>query len=244
MFKYKIILEYDGTNYVGWQYQINGISIQEELEKAISKLTSETVTVYGAGRTDAGVHALGQVAHFEISKEIENDTIRDAINQHLRPNPIAVLKAEKTNNDFHSRFSAKLRYYEYKILNRRSPLTLDNNRAWCIHKRLNIEKILKNISFFHGKHDFSAFRSINCQSNHTIKTINSFELEHKKNQLIFKVCAKSFLHSQVRIMVGTLVDIGKGLINKSVFDIIESKNRGMAGMTAPSHGLYLIKIEY
>ena len=241
MHKYKIIIEYDGTGFVGWQRQENGKSIQESLENAILKLTAERVTIFGAGRTDAGVHA---TAHFEITKDIEIYKIRDGINQCLRPNPIAVVNVEKIMEGFHARFSAKSRCYEYKIINRRPPLTLDQNRAWCVYKKLDINKIIYQASTFVGKHDFAAFRSINCQSKTTIKSITSCEVDYENDKLFFNICAKSFLHSQIRIMVGTLIDIGKGLLKKSVLEIIKSKDRTMAGMTAPAHGLYLKKIKY
>ena len=244
MNKYKIILEYDGTNYVGWQRQENGLSIQECLENAVNKLTGENVIVFGAGRTDAGVHAIGQVAHFEIIKNFEDNKIRDGLNQYLRPNPISIKSAEKTDKDFHSRFSAKLRCYEYIVINRRSPLTLDRNRAWCIYKKLDVEKIKLQASSFLGKHNLDSFRSINCQSKSTTKTVKSVLVEYKNDNLIFNICAKSFLHSQVRIMVGTLIDIGKGLIKESINDIIKSQNRSSAGVTAPACGLYLKKIQY
>ena len=171
--KYKITIEYDGTNFVGWQRQENGPSIQSSIEEAIKKITSETVNVFGAGRTDSGVHAKGQVAHFELSKNISLDKIRDGINQHLRPLPIAILDAKKVNEDFHARFSAQLRSYEYLIINRRSPLTLYKNQAWGVFKQLNINEMKKAALNFVGKHDFNAFRSIDCQSSSSIKTIQS-----------------------------------------------------------------------
>ena len=139
MYNYKIVIEYDGTNFVGWQQQKNGQSIQAALQEAVFKLTEEKANIFGAGRTDAGVHAYGQVASFIINKKIETDVIRDGLNQHLRPQPIAVQKAELVDQDFHARFSAKKRWYEYKIINRRPPLTIDSNRAWCVYKQLNIK---------------------------------------------------------------------------------------------------------
>ncbi len=244
MNKYKIIIEYDGTNYVGWQKQENGNSIQQILEDSIEKLTAERTSLYGAGRTDAGVHACGQVAHFEIKKKIEINKIRDGLNQHLRPNPIAVLNVEKVNETFHARFSAKLRCYKYRIINRRPPLTIDRNRAWAVYKKLNINKIVDESKSFVGKHNLAAFRSINCQSKTSIKTIESINVNYKNNELKIYISAKSFLHSQVRIMVGTLIEIGKGKIKVSVADIIKSKERSCAGMTAPAHGLYLTKVDY
>ena len=244
MHNYKIVIEYDGTNFVGWQQQENGQSIQAALQEALVKLTGEKVRVFGAGRTDAGVHAYGQVASFNLNKKIKTDVIRDGLNQHLRPQPIAVQKAEVLDHDFHARFSAKKRWYEYKIINRRPPLTIDSNRAWCVYKKLNIEKMKRESSSFLGKHDLNAFRSAHCQSKNSIKTIDSIDIKNEEEQIIFEVSAKSFLHSQVRIMVGTLVDIAKGNINKTILNIINSKNREVAGQTAPPHGLYLKKIDY
>ena len=244
MHNYKIVIEYDGTNFVGWQQQKNGKSIQIALQDALAKLSGEKITIFGAGRTDAGVHAYGQVASFTINKKIETDVIRDGLNQHLRPQPIAVQKAELVGNDFHARFSAKKRWYEYKIINRRPPLTIDVNRAWCVYKNLNIEKMKSELTSFLGQHDLNAFRSAHCQSNKSIKTIENIDIKKENEQIIFQVGAKSFLHSQVRIMVGTLVDIAKGNINKTILDIINSKNREIAGQTAPAHGLYLKKIDY
>ena len=245
MAKYKIIVEYDGTDFVGWQKQENGPSIQSSLEDAIKKITSETVSVFGAGRTDSGVHAKGQVAHFEFSKNISLDNIRDGINQHLRPLPIAILDVKEVNDDFHARFSAKLRTYEYLIINRRAPLTFNKNLAWGVFKKLNMDAMKDAASNFVGKHDFNAFRSVDCQSSSPIKTIQSCSIETNDQHIKLNVSAKSFLHSQVRIMVGTLIEVGKGKFNSSdVKDIIKSRDRSQAGATAPAHGLYLLKVEY
>jgi len=244
MHNYKIVIEYDGTNFVGWQQQENGQSIQSTLQEALLKLTGENIIIFGAGRTDAGVHAYGQVASFNLNKKIEIDVIRDGLNQHLRPQPIAVQKAELVEDDFHARFSANKRWYEYKIINRRPPLTIDINRAWCVYKNLDIEKMKSESASFLGKHDLNAFRSAHCQSKNSIKTIDSISIRNKDEKIIFEISAKSFLHSQVRIMIGTLVDIAKGNINKTILDIINSKQREIAGQTAPAHGLYLKRIEY
>ena len=244
MNNYKITIEYDGTNFVGWQRQENGLSIQQLIEDAIKKLTSNKTTIFGAGRTDAGVHAKGQVANFELDNYLDTDTIRDGLNHHLRPHPIAILLAEKVNPDFNARFSAKLRCYEYKVINRRPPLTLQGNRFWCVHKNIDVNKIIEQSKNFLGKHDLSSFRSINCQSKSTIKTIKSIDIKKNQDEIFFFISAKSFLHSQVRIMVGTLIDIGLDKISKSVSEIISLKNREYAGVTAPSHGLYLTKVEY
>ena len=244
MHNYKIVIEYDGTNFVGWQQQENGQSIQSALQEALVKLSNEKVIIFGAGRTDAGVHAYGQVASFNLNKKIKTDVIRDGLNQHLRPHPIAVQNAEIVDDNFHARFSAKKRWYEYKIINRRPPLTIDLNRAWCVYKNLDIEKMKSESFSFLGKHDLNAFRSAHCQSKNSMKTIDSVSIKNIDEQIIIEVSAKSFLHSQVRIMIGTLVDIAKGNINKTVLDIINSKQRDIAGQTAPANGLYLKKVEY
>jgi len=245
MSNYKLLIEYDGTNFVGWQRQNNGKSIQQSLEEAILKLSNEKVTVLGAGRTDSGVHAKGQVAHFEISKDLAIDNIRDGINQCLRPLPIAILNVEKVADNFHARFSAKKRIYQYLIINRRPPLTFQRYFAWIIYKKLDIEKIKEAAQYFEGKHDFNAFRSINCQSSSSIKTIDQCSVTNAKESITVQVTAKSFLHSQVRIMTGTLVNVGEGKIKPSdIRQIIEMKDRDKAGVTAPSHGLYLKEIIY
>jgi len=245
MFKYKLIIEYDGTNFVGWQRQDNGPSIQQSLEEAIQKLANEQVAVFGSGRTDSGAHAKGQVAHFEISNDLAKDNIRDGINQHLRPLPIVILNVEKVAGDFHARFSAKQRIYEYSIINRRPPLTFQRQLAWVIYKKLDIEKIKEAALFFEGKHDLNAFRSIDCQSSTSIKTIDYCTVTNNQESIVIEVAAKSFLHSQVRIIVGTLVNVGEGKIQPSdLKKIIEMKDRDKAGVTAPAHGLYLKKIIY
>ena len=244
MFNYKITIEYDGTDYVGWQRQENGKSIQESIENAIFKLTGEEVIIFGAGRTDAGVHALGQVAHFNLKKEFKIDNIRDGLNQHLRPQPIAILYAELVDENFHSRFSAIKRTYKYVITNRRSPLTINKNKSWGVFKQLDVIKMKLEAKHFLGKHNLDAFRSIHCQSNLAIKTISSVTIINEKNDIVIIISAKSFLHSQVRIMVGTLVEIGKGKITKSIKKIIEEEERSQAGITAPACGLYLLEVEY
>ena len=243
--KYKIIIEYDGTSFVGWQSQNNGRSAQSSLEEAIKKLTKEKVTVFGSGRTDSGVHAKGQVAHFDISKDFKTDNIRDGINNYLRPLPITILKVTKAKDIFHARFSAKQRIYEYLIINRRMPLTFQKNLAWVVYKKLDVNKMKKAALFFKGKHDFNAFRSIDCQSLTSIKTIDYCSVTNDKELIKIIIAAKSFLHSQVRIMTGTLVNVGEGKIKPSeIKKILEIKKRSKAGITAPPQGLYLQKVVY
>ncbi|SVC42033.1 uncharacterized protein METZ01_LOCUS294887, partial [marine metagenome] len=220
------------------------VSIQEEIEKAVFQLTGETIFLFGAGRTDSGVHAIGQVAHFDLIKKFSTDNIRDGLNQHLRPYPIAILDAKEVKENFHARFSAITRTYQYFIINRRAPLTVDSNKAWCVFKKLNIKKMIFESQFFLGKHNFEAFRSIDCQASSSVKTIDNINIKETKKYIVMTISAKSFLHSQVRIIVGTLVEIGKGKITKSIKDIILQKNRSEAGITAPACGLYLTEVKY
>ncbi len=244
MYNYKIIIEYEGTNFVGWQRQDNGLSVQQLIEESIYKFTNKKITIHGAGRTDAGVHAKGQVASFKLENELEINIIRDALNHYLRPHPISILSTECVKNEFNARFSAKLRWYQYKVVNRRSPLALDNNRYWSIYKKINIDKMINQSKEFLGKNDLSAFRSVNCQSKSPIKSINTIDIKKINDKLFFTISAKSFLHSQVRIMIGTLIDIGLDKISKSISEIIALKKRELAGVTAPPHGLYLLKVDY
>lgn len=245
MNKYKLIIEYDGSNFVGWQRQENGMSIQESIEDAIKKLSGEDVTIFGAGRTDAGVHAKGQVAHFELLKDFDIKNIRDGINNYLQSSSISILSVEKVENNFHARFSANQRIYEYKIINRLSPLTYQKQLAWLVYKKLDIKSMQEASVFFIGKHDFNAFRSTNCQSSSSIKTIDDCSIINQGELISISIAAKSFLHSQVRIMVGSLVEVGKSKIQPiKIKEIIKDKNRNNAGITAPPHGLYLKKIIY
>ena len=236
-------IEYDGKNYYGWQEQKNPNTIQGKIQKAIFEFTQEEVKLHVGGRTDSGVHATGQIAHFDTNIKRSEINWLLGLNS-LLPNDIRINYIKFMDDNFHARFSAKKRWYEYKIINRRPPLTIDLNRAWCVYKNLDIEKMKIESSAFLGKHDLHAFRSAHCQSKNSVKTIDSVSIKNKGEEIIFEVSAKSFLHSQVRIMIGTLVDIAKGNINETLEDIINSKQREIAGQTAPAHGLYLKKIEY
>ncbi|CAI27888.1 tRNA pseudouridine synthase A [Ehrlichia ruminantium str. Gardel] len=244
--RYKIVIEYDGSNFIGWQKQNhNSNSIQEILEKAIFKFSKQHVTVYGAGRTDAGVHALGQVAHFDLTTDFETYIVRNAINYHLISHAIAVVHVEKTDTDFHARFSAKRRYYLYKIVNRYSPLTIDRNRAWLVHTPLNVENMIKAVCYIKGNHNFSSFRAKCCQSKSPVKTVDNLSITYNHPYIDINISAISFLHHQVRIIVGTLVECGKGYFPpEHIKTIMEANNRSYAGTTAPSYGLYFVKVDY
>ncbi|KJV68824.1 tRNA pseudouridine(38-40) synthase TruA [Candidatus Neoehrlichia procyonis] len=244
--RYKITIEYDGSGFSGWQRQkYTNNSIQETIENAIFSFSQQRITVYAGGRTDAGVHALEQVAHFDLITHLDDYVIRNAINYHLRPNAISILSVKKVSNEFHARFSAKKRHYLYKITNRYSPVAIDYKRTWHIPKPLNVDNMVQAASYIIGKNNLSSFRSKTCQSKSPIKTIDNI-IVTKNNQYIYiYISALSFLYKQVRIITGTLVSCGKELfLPAHMLDILNKKNRAAAGETAPPYGLYLIKIDY
>jgi len=245
MHNYKIIVEYDGTNFVGWQQQENGQSIQATLQEAALKLSGEKVTIFGAGRTDAGVHAYGQVASFTINKKIETDVIRDGLNQHLRPHPISVQKAELVDSEFHARFSAKQRIYKYFIINRLAASTLENERAWHIRNKLDVKLLKEGAKKLVGTHDFSTFRASNCSAKSPIRTINDIIVSKSKNRIKLKFKSKSFLKNQVRSMVGCLKYLGEKKWDLKKFEkVFIKKDRKKVAPPAPACGLYLEKIIY
>ena len=245
--RYKIVIEYDGTDLLGWQKQLDGPSVQEYLEKAIYGFLQQTTEVYGAGRTDAGVHALAQVAHFDLESPVDEFRIREAMNAHLRTMeaPVSILDVEAVSDDFNARFSAKGRSYIYRITNRRAPLVLDKNRSWWVYVPLDVEKMREGAKFLLGNHDFSSFRAAKCQAKSPIKTLDKIDIEQNGENITFYVEARSFLHHQVRNMVGTLKMVGDGHLKpEDIKNILESKDRTKAGPTAPAQGLYLSKIMY
>ncbi|MBX7147096.1 MAG: tRNA pseudouridine(38-40) synthase TruA [Alphaproteobacteria bacterium] len=245
MTRFKSIVEYKGTDFVGWQRQDNGLSIQELIEGAIQKMAQETVVVHAAGRTDAGVHAMGQVISFDLNKNLSPLQITDAINFYLRPHPIAILSTEKADDDFHARFSAKSRIYIYQIINRRSHLTLDQDLAWFISKPLVLEPMQHAANMLCGKHDFTSFRSSQCQAASPLKTLTSIHINQDQDKISVQVEAPSFLHHQVRNIVGTLKLIGLGYWPpEKMLAILNAKDRAAAGPTAPPIGLYFYKVLY
>lgn len=243
--RYRLTLEYDGTPFAGWQRQENGPSVQAALEDAVFKLSAERVTVTGAGRTDSGVHALGQVAHFDLNKEFPADTVRDALNAHLRPSPVSVIEALAVGEDFHARFSALARHYEYRILSRRAPPALDRARVWHVARVLDVETMQAAAQQLIGKHDFTTFRSIQCQANSPLKTLDRLDVSRSGNEIVVYARARSFLHNQVRSMVGSLRLVGEG--KWSVTDMkraLEARDRAACGPVAPPEGLYLVRVDY
>lgn len=245
MARYKLIIEYDGTDFVGWQRQDNGLSIQAVLEDAAKAFCGEEVVVHSAGRTDAGVHALAMTAHIEIVKQTTAAKVRDAINQHMRPHPIAILAAEAAADDFHARFSCKRRAYEYRIISRRAPLALEAGRAWRVPQKLDADAMHDAAQCLVGKHDFTTFRSIRCQADSPVKTLDEISVSRIGEEIVLRCAARSFLHNQVRSFVGTLVEVGKGKWRaKDLKDALEAADRTRCGQVAPAEGLYFVRADY
>ena len=245
MSRFKLTLEYDGAGFVGWQRQDNGPSIQAALEAAVLGFSGETVTLHGAGRTDAGVHALGQVAHLDIAKDITADKLRDALNAHLRPAPIAVLQAETVDDEFHARFSATRRRYRYRIVNRRAPLALERGKAWFVPSALDAAAMQAAAQVLVGQHDFTSFRAAECQAKSPVKTLDRLEVLRRDALIEVEADARSFLHHQVRNMVGSLRLVGEGKWRAADLEAaLAARDRAAAGPTAPAEGLYLVGVDY
>ena len=245
MQRYKAKIEYDGTSFVGWQFQKNGLSIQEVLQKAIFNFSKEKVVVIGAGRTDSGVHALAQVAHFDLEKKIKEKNFLPGINQHIGNQPVTVLKINKASKKFHARFDAKKRTYQYTIINRKSPLALQKSKAWHIRKKLDVKAMKKGVKLLLGTHDFSTFRASSCGAKSPIKTMEKISIKKNKDKITLKFTSKSFLQQQVRSMVGCIKYLGEGKWNLETFkQSFKSKNRIKCAPPAPACGLYLAKIKY
>jgi tRNA pseudouridine38-40 synthase len=243
--RYKLTIEYDGTPFVGWQVQDNGPSVQGVLTEAIAAFTGERVVVAGAGRTDAGVHALGQVAHVDLAKDWDGDTVRDAVNFHLRPRPIAVLAAEQVAENFDARFSATKRHYLYRIVNRRADLALDQNRAWRVPRPLDGDAMHAAAQKLVGRHDFTTFRAAQCQAKSSVKTLDQLDVKRDGDEVRITAAARSFLHHQVRSMVGSLVHVGEGKWSaEDLAAALAARDRTRCGQVAPPQGLYLVRVEY
>jgi tRNA pseudouridine38-40 synthase len=243
--RYKLTIEYDGTPFVGWQVQKNGRSVAGAIENAIEKFDGERVALYGAGRTDAGVHAFAQVAHMNLAKDWETDTVRDAINAQLRPHPVAILAAERVPDDFHARFSATKRHYLYRIVNRRADLALERERAWKISRPLDSDAMHRAAQFLVGNHDFTTFRSTECQAKSPLKTLDQLDVMRDSDEIRVSVSARSFLHNQVRSMVGSLALVGEGRWRgEDLRAALEAKDRTACGPVAPASGLYLVRVDY
>jgi tRNA pseudouridine38-40 synthase len=245
--RYRLDIEYDGTPYAGWQRQSGQHSVQAAIEQAVLGFCGETVALRGAGRTDAGVHAAGQVAHLDLTKDWPDDTVRDAINAHLRlaGDAVTVTAAMKVSDEFDARFSATARHYLYRILNRRAPPALEKNRAWWVPSPLDAEAMHQAAQQLVGRHDFTTFRSIHCQAKSPLRTLDRLDVTRSGDMIEVRTSARSFLHNQVRSMVGTLKRVGEGAWSAAdVKAALEAKNRAACGAVAPSEGLYLMKVDY
>lgn len=243
--RYKLTIEYDGAPFAGWQIQADLITAQGALTAAVEALTGEKVPVQGAGRTDAGVHARGQVAHVDLTKDWDTDTIRDGLNAHLRPHPLAILAAEPVAADFNARTSAVKRHYLYRIINRRADLTLDAGHAWRVPRPLDVVAMQAAAQRLVGKHDFTTFRAAECQAKSPVKTLDRLEVERAGEEVTVTASARSFLHHQVRSMVGSLVMVGEAKWSAQDLErALQARDRAACGPVAPPDGLYLMRVDY
>ena len=243
--RYRLTLEYDGSPYVGWQRQTNGLSVQEVIEGAVLALTGESTTVQGAGRTDAGVHAVGQVAHFDIARAFEPSRLREALNAHLRPEPVAVVEAAVVDEEFQARFSATGRHYLYRILNRRAPATLERGFMWHVKRTLDAGAMHDAAQRLLGLHDFTTFRATECQANSPVRTLDRLHVSRVGDLIAIRASARSFLHHQVRSMVGSLEHVGSGRWSADALeDALHARDRRRCGVVAPALGLMLTKVDY
>ncbi len=243
--RYSITVEYDGTSFVGWQVQAEGASVQGVLVKAIEAISGETCVVRGAGRTDSGVHALGQVAHFDLSKEWDAFRVGEALNFHVRPHAVCVLNCERVPDTFDARFSAVQRHYLYRILTRRAPPVLDAGRVWWLTQALDVTSMQAAANILIGHHDFTTFRAAQCQANSPWRTLEGFSVTQDADEVRLEVSARSFLHNQVRSMVGSLKLVGEGKWTPGdVQHALDARDRKACGPVAPACGLYLDRVDY
>jgi len=243
--RWKLILEWDGAPFMGWQRQDHGPSVQAAVERATLEMTGETVTAHAAGRTDAGVHALAMAVHLDIAKEVTEHRLREGLNALLRPDPVAVLRVEPVADDWHARFSCVGRRYLYRIANRRAPLTLDAGKAWRIGPHLDVGAMREGASYLVGHHDFTTFRSVHCQSDSPVKTLDVLSVEREDEEIHIRAEARSFLHHQVRSMTGCLAMVGLGRwAPEDMRKALEAKDRAALGLNAPPEGLYFVEAVY
>ena len=243
--RYKLLIEYDGTAFAGWQMQANAPSVQARLADAIAAFCGEPFTPRGAGRTDSGVHARGQVAHIDLTRDWPPDTVMKAVNYHMKPAPIAILACEKVDEAFDARFSAKARHYLYRIVNRIAPLTLDRDHAWRVWPRLDEGAMAEAAQWLVGRHDFTTFRAAECQAKSPLKTLDVLTVERSGEDIAIRASARSFLHHQVRSMVGSLKLVGEGKWTPGdLRAALEAHDRTRCGVLAPACGLYLMQVDY
>ncbi|UYN99358.1 MAG: tRNA pseudouridine(38-40) synthase TruA [Devosia sp.] len=245
MARLKLTIEYDGTPFCGWQRQVDRMSVQQALEEAILRFSGETVTTQAAGRTDAGVHALGQVAHFDLSKDWDPFRVREALNYHLRPHPVVIIDCQAVGETFEARFSATARHYEYRILNRRAPAAIERNQVWHVPMALDAARMHEAAQMILGLHDFTTFRSSECQAKSPMRTLDAFDVAGDGEVIAITASARSFLHHQVRSMVGSLKLVGEGKWSPQDFRAaLDAADRRRCGAMAPASGLYLTGVDY
>ena len=245
MTRWRLTIEYDGGPFMGWQRQEHGPSVQQALEEAIARMTGELAAVHGAGRTDAGVHALAMSAHVEIEKALTEHRLREGLNALVRPNPISVLAAEPVADDWHARFSCIGRRYLYRILNRRAPPALERGRVWHIGVPLDVGAMAEGAAMLVGRHDFTTFRSVHCQSESPVKTLDRLDVIREGDEILIEAAARSFLHHQVRSMVGCLALVGRGQWKPGdIKAALEARDRAELGFNAPPSGLYFVEALY
>ena len=243
--RFKIVIEYDGRSFMGWQRQPHGPSVQAAIEDAAQTICQEQITVHAAGRTDAGVHGLGMVAHFDVNRTITPFRLMEGLNARLRPAPVAILSCEPVADDFHARFSCLARHYEYRIINRRPPLTLDAGKAWRIAAPLDATAMHATAQALVGLHDFTTFRSVHCQSASPVKTLDRLDVIRSDDRIRIFASARSFLHHQVRSMVGCLAMVGEGKWSADdLKSALEARDRSALGFNAPPDGLYFLRADY
>jgi tRNA pseudouridine38-40 synthase len=245
MTRWKLTIEYDGGPFMGWQRQENGPSVQGQVEAAIFRMTGELAAVHGAGRTDSGVHALAMSAHVDIEKPLTAYRLRDGLNALVRPDPVSILAVEPVAGDWHARFSCIGRRYEYRILNRRAPLALGRGHSWHVATPLDVDAMAQGASMLAGTHDFTTFRSVQCQSKSPVKTLDRLEIIHDGERIRIAAAARSFLHHQVRSMVGCLVMVGRGQWSPAdIQAALDARDRAALGLNAPPDGLYFVEAVY
>jgi len=243
--RWRLTIEFDGGPFMGWQRQDHGPSVQQTLEQAIHRMTGELATVHGAGRTDAGVHALAMTAHVDITKNVTEHRLREGLNALVRPQPVSVLAAEHAPEDWHARFSCIERRYLYRILNRRAPAALDAGRVWHVAVPLDVEAMQEGAAHLVGYHDFTTFRSVHCQSESPVKTLDRLDVSRIGEEIRIEAAARSFLHHQVRSMVGCLALVGRGQWRpEDIRKALEAHDRAELGLNAPPHGLYFVSATY
>ena len=243
MTRYKVIWEYDGTDLIGWQENRQGPSVQSLMKDAIEKFCGARVDVVGAGRTDAGVHAVAMTAHFDIDGTYDANTVMRALNFYLNNKPVSVLDCEIVSDDFNARFACSARHYKYVVLNRSAAPVLQKNRVYWVPRKLNVDAMRSAATMLLGNHDFTSFRASQCQAKSPVKTLDKIEITQNGDEIIFEFSARSFLHHMVRNIVGTLIEIGLGK-PYDIDEIFAARNRSAAGPTAPASGLYFIRADY